>query len=138
MTLTRLEQRVFATIVDYAVAPAEPLPACGATDAIAAFERYVNASPTVNRAGLRGALVALELVPLVLGRRKSLTRLAVGDRDAVLNRLLHGRISGLIEALRAMAHLCYYGDLQALHTLGYDPEAVVARGRALRSAEGRW
>jgi hypothetical protein len=40
--------------------------------------------------------------------------------------------------LTALAKLSYYGDDGVSRSLGYDPDAVVARGRALREAEVRW
>jgi hypothetical protein len=39
--------------------------------------------------------------------------------------------------LKLVATLAYYGDDDVLATLGYDPEAKLARGRELRAAEGR-
>jgi hypothetical protein len=37
---------------------------------------------------------------------------------------------------RIAAH-CYYGDDRVMRALGYDADAVVARGARLRAAEGR-
>lgn len=83
------------------------------TDALA---RLVAAAPPNVRPGLK--------VLLALGRRPRgralLHRLAPADRAA----------GGLL----AMAH---YDERHASLPLGYDPEQVVARGRALRESEGR-
>lgn len=136
--MTGRERRIFATIVDFAVAPAPPLPRLEETDAVAAFERYLKASPPANRAGLRAVLFALELAPMACGRRRPLTHLAPEDRDSLFAELLRGPMAGLVEALRALAHVSYYGDRQVLQGRGYDANAVVERGRALRAAEGRW
>jgi hypothetical protein len=37
-----------------------------------------------------------------------------------------------------LAKLAYYGDDGVMRTLGYDPDAVVERGRRLRREEARW
>jgi hypothetical protein len=81
-----------------------------------ALHGLIAAAPWPQRAGL-GALVAL-------GRRprgaRLLKRLAPADQ--------------LAYALLAMEH---YEDEDVGRALGWDPAAVVARGRALRHAEGR-
>ena len=48
---------------------------------------------------------------------------------------LAGRALGRM--LKLVATLAYYGDDGVLASLGYDPEAKLARGRELRAAEGR-
>ena len=37
-----------------------------------------------------------------------------------------------------MAKMAYYGDDGVMRSLGYDADAVVARAREVRVAEGRW
>jgi hypothetical protein len=137
--MTRAERRIFTALVEHAAAPAWPLPPIAETDAIEAFGRYLVASPAVNRLGLRASLALLELAPIALGPvRRRLTRLSPEERNAVLDRLASGRAQGASMALRGLAHISYYGDSGVLATLGYDPTAVVQRGKAVRAAEGRW
>jgi hypothetical protein len=88
--------------VEEAVAPAPPLPAVAATDAVSAFEAQLAAAPRLNRLAIRALLLA-HAAGLGLGPAR--------------------------EPLRALAHISYYGDLGVMRTLGYDPEAVVRRAR---------
>jgi hypothetical protein len=136
--VTRAERCIFACLVDHAVAPAPPLPPVAGTDAVAAFARYLKRCPSPNRLALRAALHAVQLAPLLVGERRPLTRLPVARREAVLAGLESGRLALLTSALVALAHLSYYGDDGVMRGLGYDPDAIVARGRELRAAEGRW
>ncbi len=103
-------------IIQIAVAPAPPLPPVRKTDAVTVFSRVIDACDWPERHALRLIVGALGLVPI--GRR------------AVLGRLMRGRLAPLGEALASMAQTCYYGDIRVMRSLGYDPEAVVARGRA--------
>jgi hypothetical protein len=122
------EAAVFAAVTDAVVAPEPPLPPVSQTDAVAAFAALLAVSPAANRLGLRLLL-------------RALTPLRHADRAACaarLDRLERTRAGGAIKALRSVAHLCYYGDAGVLAVIGYDPAAVVARGRAVREAEGRW
>lgn len=136
--LTPREASAFACICDTVVAPVPPLPPVAQTDAVLAFDRTLQASPPLNRAGLRAMVVALEVAPvLTTGRR--LRRLAPGQRAAALERLEATPAgAGLVKAIRGIAHLAYYGDARVMRTLGYDPDAVVARAAAVRAAEARW
>ena len=59
-------------------------------------------------------------------------------RAAYLEHLERGRAGRAFAALEAVAKLAYYGDDGVMRVLGYDAEAVVARGRDLRLREGRW
>ena len=59
-------------------------------------------------------------------------------RQARLERALGGRGGQAVGALVALVKLCYYGDDSVMASLGFDPDAVVARGRAVRRAEARW
>lgn len=136
--MTRREADIFVCLTDAVVAPAGPLPQVRATDAVAAFERYLRQSPRLNAIGLRAALLALELGPRVLGFGARMRALAPAARDAYLERLEGGALGAPLIALRSLAHVSYYGDEHVLRLLGYDPAANVARGRALRAAEGRW
>lgn len=80
------------------------------------LDRFVAAAPWPQRAGLR-LLIALARRP---GGARLLRRL--GPLEQAANGVL------------AMEH---FEHAVASVPLGWDPEAVVARGRALRRAEGR-
>lgn len=80
------------------------------------LDRFVDAAPQPERSGLR-LLVALERRPRgrrMLGRAHTVEQLANG--------------------LVAMGH---YEDPANALTLGWDADAIAARGRALRREEGR-
>jgi hypothetical protein len=136
--LSPREASMFACLADTVVAPAGRLPALAATDAVAAFEEILAASPALNRAGLRTLLYAVEAAPLLLGYGARLRRLSPERRVEALERLEDGPAGLPLRALTTLAKLAYYGDDAVAGTLGYDPGAVVARGRALREAEVRW
>lgn len=133
------EASIFACLADTVVAPAGGLPPVAATDAAYAFDAQLVLSPKLNRAGLRAALYALELAPLLSGAGKRLRQLDRAGRAEALTGLEHNVAAApLMKAMRGVAHLCYYGDPGVMAFLGYDAERVVARGRALRAQEGRW
>lgn len=136
--MTRREANIFSCLVDTVVAPVEPLPAVAATDAVASFEDYLRLSPAGGRAALRAALLALELAPLLLGFGARLRRLDPARRTAFIARAESSAFSPLVVGLRGIAQLSYYGDADVMRLLGYDADARIARGRALRVAEGRW
>jgi hypothetical protein len=139
LAMTPREASIFACFADTVVAPGGGLPAVRDTDAAFAFDDHLRAAPTVNRAGLRLVLLALELAPLALGFGARLRRLAPAQREAVLARLESSPVAAAaLQALRGLAQLSYYGDAAVLRQLGYDAEAVVARGRELRAREVRW
>jgi hypothetical protein len=132
------EASMFACFADTVVAPAGPLPPLRGTDAVAAFGACLAAAPAPNRALLRALLYAVEVAPLLLGYGARLRRLRPGARTEVLERLESGPAGAALRPLTALARLSYYGDAGVSRALGYDPDAVVARGRALREAEVRW
>lgn len=134
----RREADVFACVTDAVVAPGGGLPALRGTDAVAFLERYLDSSPRLNRLGLRAMLLALEVGPLALGFGARLRRLEPSARLAYLERLDRGRLAPLARVLEALAKLAYYGDEGVMGRLGYDPDAVVERGRRLRREEARW
>jgi hypothetical protein len=80
------------------------------------LEEFIAASPAAQRPGLR-LLIALGRRPRGLAL---LAKLAPADQAAT--------------GLAAMAH---YDDPDAARALGFDADAVAARGRELRRAEGR-
>lgn len=143
MTLTVLSPReasIFACMTDTVVAPEPVLPAVHDTDAAAAFDRWLARAPRLNRAGLRALLYAVELSPRLLGQGARLRALAPADRVCALERAEAARAPAtreLVKLLKGMACLCYYGDDRVMLRLGYDAEANVRRGRALRVEEGR-
>jgi hypothetical protein len=138
VSLTRREANVFACLADTVIAPVAPLPPLGRTDTLAFLDAYLDSAPKANRLGVRAMLMALEVGPLALGYKARLRRLEPADRMAYLDRLDKGPAHAPLQALEAMAKLAYYGDRGVMGRLGYDPDAVVARGRALRAQEGRW
>jgi hypothetical protein len=103
--VTAVERRAFEAFTAAVVAPAPPLPPVHHTDAARAFAATLAASPPLNRAGLRAAMLAAGL----------LARRAPGHPA--------------LKPLRALAHLHYYGDPGVMALLGYDADAVVARAR---------
>ena len=92
--MTRRERLAFARVVELAVAPRPPLPAVAHTDAVAAFERLLAASPAPNRAALRLAMLAVARAPRLLRH---------------------------LDPVRATAAMAYYGDPTVQRVLGYDP-----------------
>jgi hypothetical protein len=132
------EASMFACIADTVVAPGGALPALRQTDAVAAFGAGLAAAPVPNRALLRALLYAVEAAPLLLGYGARLRRLRPDARTEALERLEAGPAGAALRPLTALAKLAYYGDDGVSRALGYDPDAVVARGRALREAEVRW
>ncbi len=136
--MTARERRVVAALVDWAVAPRAPLPDVGDTDAVDAFARLLESSPAPQRLALRAALLALELLPLASRAPRPLGRLSTAERNRAFARLERGRLAAAASALARVAALVYYGDAGVQRRLGYDAAAVVARGRAIRAAEGRW
>lgn len=105
--MTRVERRRFAALVEDAVRPVAPLPPVAATDAVAAFERWLASAPAAHRYALRALL------------------------------LVRTRVRSVDDVLRRFAAHCYYGDAAVMRVLGYDADAVITRARALRLAEGR-
>jgi hypothetical protein len=132
------EASMFACVADTVVAPVGALPPLHRTDAVAAFGAHLAASPRANRALLRALLYVVEVAPVVLGYGARLRRLRPEARIAALERLEAGPAGLALRPLTALAKLTYYGDDGVSRTLGYDADAVVARGRALREAEVRW
>jgi hypothetical protein len=136
--MTRRELATVGCVIEWAVSPEPPLPAVADTDAVAAFARNFEGGSRPERLALRGLLAALELLPLVSGERRCLARLPGPRRAELLGRLERGPTAPFASALATLAQLSYYGDLGVMRTLGYDPEPIRARGRAIRAAEGRW
>lgn len=136
--LSGREASIAACLCDTVVAPAGGLPPVAQTDAIAALDTTLSSGPAITRIGLRALLLGLELMPVALGERARMRQLTATRRTAVLDRLGRGPLAGVMQALDAVLAFSYFGDAEVLRRLGYDAEANVARGRALRDAEGRW
>jgi hypothetical protein len=140
VALTPREASIFACVTDTVVAPASALPAVRDTDAVAAFDRWLARSPWPNRVALRGLLYLAELAPRALGFGTRLRRLDERARARLLARLEAARLAQmrqLTALVRSMAVLSYYGDDRVMLGLGYDAQANLDRGRALRAREGR-
>ena len=130
--MTGRELSIFACLTDVVVAPIAPLPQVRETDAAHAFARSLEAGPALNAIALRATLLLIELAPLALGFGGRLRRLEPADRERALAMLDRGPLAPLLQAVRSLAHLHYYGDLGVMALLGYDPDAVVARAAEVR------
>ena len=138
--LTPREASIFACVCDAVIAPEPKLPPVRATDAVAFFDEWMARSPAPNRVGMRALLYALELSPLLTGARTRLRRLDRAGRAAWLRafeRTPQPQVRLVAKLVKSAAQLSYYGDEAVLRLCGYDAEANVRRGRALRVAEGR-
>jgi hypothetical protein len=138
--LTPREASIFACLVDTVAAPEPLLPAVARTDCAFFFDRWMAASPPVNARGMRVLLHLIELLPLALGYGARLRRLSVADRVRYVHALAASRNRSarqLVKLVKGAAFLAYYGDDRIMRRLGYDPDANLARGRALRELEGR-
>lgn len=136
--MTPREADIFTCIVDTVVAPGPGMLRVRDTDACTAFDDTLRSAPKLNATGLRALLYVVELAPLAMGERRRMRRL---DRDArvrILERLATTRLAPAIEGLRALAAFSYYGDDRITAGYGWHPDEIVARGRALRTAEARW
>ena len=103
--MSRRERDIFTCLVDTVVAPAPPLPPVRETDAVAGFERWLAAGPRANRVAIRGLLLALGAARL---RRRT-----APERIAILRRAPRE----LVEPLRAIAAMSYYGDARVLRVV---------------------
>lgn len=133
------EASIYACLVDALVEPSPPLPEVSSTRAAAIFDGWLAAAPATNRAALRALLYTAELAPLVLGERARLRRLPLARRRAAIGRLAGGGHvgRGLLDLIRFFAVVGYYSDDDVSRRLGFDADAVVARGRRLRAEQGR-
>jgi hypothetical protein len=141
MALKPREAAIFASLADAYCRPSRPLPEIDRSDAVAFVNELVSMSPRVNRLGFRLILRLVDLAPLVMRRyRRRLIKLARRQRDEFLHGLDKSRwfllriTSRLLKTITVMS---YYGDPRVLRELGYDPDANLARARALRTREGR-
>jgi hypothetical protein len=134
------EASIFACLVDTVAAPEPLLPPVAETDCAFAFDRWMAASPALNSRGMRALLLALEVMPLGMGYGKRFRRLPAEERARFVKAIEHSRnqhLRQLVKVLKGAAFLSYYGDDAVMHQIGYDADANVDRGRALRLREGR-
>ena len=136
--MTAREANVFACLVDTVVAPGGALPPLARTDAMQFLDGYLGASPPLNRIGVRVLLHALEVAPRLLGYGARLRGLPVERRLDFLDAVGRTPAGPAVQGVEVMAKMAYYGDDGVMLSLGYDPDAVVARAREVRVAEGRW
>jgi hypothetical protein len=122
--VTRREASIFAAIVDAVVDPEPPLPPVAATDAVAAFERWLAAAPPLHRVALRALLYVAEIAPRV----REGARLRALPRPRRLRALQ--RLGTPADALRSAAAGCYWGDAGALRAIGVSAPGVTASGPA--------
>jgi hypothetical protein len=118
--MRRGERRAVERLLAAAVPAGDGLPPVERTDALAAFDDWLQAAPGPNRAALR-------------------LLLRVSARGDVARRIESGKgvRGGGAQLLARIAAHCYYGDEAVMRALGYDAREVAARGLALRRAEGR-
>jgi hypothetical protein len=140
VALSPREASIFACLADAVVAPEPILPPVRETDAVAFFDRWMARSPRLNRAGLRALLYTLETAPRFLGFGARMRQLSPPRRAEFLRAIERNRIAQLRQVAKMMqglGQLAYYGDDRVMLILGYDADANVARGRALRARDGR-
>jgi hypothetical protein len=140
VVLSPREASIFACLADAVVAPEPVLPPVRETDAVAFFDRWMARAPRLNRVALRGLLYAMEVAPPLLGFGARLRRLTPERRAEFLRAIEQNRLPQLRQLAKLMqgfGQLSYYGDDRVMLMIGYDADANVARGRALRAQEGR-
>ncbi|HEY6781156.1 MAG TPA: hypothetical protein VI111_09385 [Thermoleophilaceae bacterium] len=137
--LTPREASIFACVCDTVIAPEPSLPPVRETDAVLAFDRMLASSPRLNRVALRALLHVAELAPRAVSGAR-LRALGSEQRARLLARVESMRspqLRQLLTLVKSVACINYYGDRAVSLQLGYDADAVIARARALRSAEAR-
>ena len=138
-TISGREASIFACFTDAVVAPEPVLPPVRETDAVAFFDRWMGLLPRANRAAMRALLLVAELAPLAThGRRlRRLERHRRGDWVRRVEGSRNSHVRMLMKLIESAAQLSYYGDDAVALRIGYDAEANLTRGRALRAREGR-
>src|SRR4029079_3736414 len=134
------EASIFACLVDTVAAPEPLLPAVARTDCAFAFDRWMAAGPALNARGMRGLLLALEVMPLAMGYGKRFRRLSRAERTRFIRAIedsSNRHVKQLVKALKGAAFLAYYGDDAVMRQVGYDAQANLERARAVRVREGR-
>ena len=102
---------------------------------VADVDRYVSAASSPIRFGLRVALFVVRIAPLLLFfRMRTLERLSVDDRVAILSRLERSRLTHLSLAFigwRTVMTLVFYEDPIELRAIGYAGEERLRHKRRL-------
>jgi hypothetical protein len=140
ISLRPREAAVLVALVEAYCRPEPVLPPVEGTDAVAFVDRFAADSRFLNRTVFKAMLRAIDLAPFVAGERKRFTRLDPDRRARFVNGLDGSRfqlLPILSKLLKTLTLMSYYGDLGVLRAAGYDPQANVERGRALRAKEGR-
>lgn len=140
VVLSPREASIFACLTDAVVAPEPVLPPVRETDAVEFFDRWMARSPRLNRVGVRALLYALEAAPRVLGFGARMRSLDPDGRAEYLRSIEQNRVPQLRQLAKLMqgfGQLSYYGDDRVMRIIGYDAEANLERGRALRERDGR-
>lgn len=138
VVLSPREADVFACFADAVVAPTGSMLSISRSGAVERFDAWLVAASPLERTGLRGALWAIEIAPLLSGSGGRLRRLGVERRRAFIDGMRFAPLAVLIRLFCSAARLCYYSNDEIMRELGYDPETVLARGRKLRKREQRW
>lgn len=139
-TVSPREASMFACITDAMLRPEPDLPPVSETTAVYFFDSYLSCGPKLNAVGFRAVLWCCELAPFITGYGKRFRRLDAYERARFLQGWSESRVPQLrasFKLIKSIGGLSYYNDGGVLKRCGYDPDANVARGRALREKEGR-
>jgi hypothetical protein len=138
-TISGREASIFACFTDAVVAPEPVLPAVRETDAVAFFDHWMGLMPRANRVGMRALLLLAEIAPIAThgARLRRIDRDRRGEWVLRVEHSGNGHVRMLMKLMESAAQLSYYGSDTVLGRLGYDADANLERGRALRAADGR-
>ena len=120
IVLTRREASIFACLCDTVVAPEPPLPPCATPTRSSSFDRWLAASPALNRSASGYCCTSPSW------RRAARPGAGcAGCRGSARQALPGPRPPGPSRSSRPSSHgpLAYYGDDGVMRTLGYDPDA---------------
>lgn len=139
-SLSNSEVAVFTALVESICAPEPVYPPVSQTAAVDYFDRYLQASPAINRLGFKLILHIVEYAPLVVRPGRRFSRLEPIKRVDFILRWSESRLRPLrvvFELMKGIVFMAYYGDDSVLKACGYDPDANIERARTLRRKEGR-
>lgn len=139
-SLSNSDAAVFTALVESICAPEPVYPPVSQTAAVDYFDRYLRASPAINRLGFRLILHIVEYAPLAIGLGHRFSRLEPMRRIDFIQRWSESRLRPLrvtFILFKGIVFMAYYGDESVLKACGYDPDANIERARALRHKEGR-
>jgi hypothetical protein len=138
--LSEREGQIFEALTDTYCAPDGSFPLVSGTDAVLFIDDLTARSSWRNQIGFHLLLAFADLLPIVRGYHKRFRKLEREQRAGFLHGLDKSRWTALAlpgKLLKTLTMMSYYGDIEALRAAGYDPEANVARARALRAREAR-